>query len=154
MAVFDQDNYNAIKAKLIIDPIHMTEELFELPQLQTDATEAVAECQRIRDEAKDALDIAQAEAAAELRYADPDSKKQPSEALIKSELLLNEAVQTAMEVLRDAEYNLSLWKSLADGIRAKSYAISKIADLIQAGYTTPNTMYSDRRRNFPQRGVT
>lgn len=158
--MLDQDSYNHIKTKLVIDPVRLTEELVELPQYQSDASEAVAECQRVRDEAKDYLEITIAGAAANIRY-DENNAKKPSEAQIESELLLNEEVQTAMETLRDAEYNLNLWKALADGLRSKSFAISKIADLIQSGYTTPTSLYAERRTNIDrerkqlvQRGVT
>lgn len=153
----DQDTYNRIKSALLIDPMRLTEELMTMPQLQSDASEGFAEAQRERDEAKDVLDIAKSTASAELRYPpeEPISPglpaKQPkalSEERIKSEIVLDQNVQDAMDALRTAEYNLALWKGLADSVRAKNGAIRAMADLIQSGYATRTSIYEERKREI------
>jgi hypothetical protein len=141
----DQDIYDRLKFKLVIDTTRLTEELEELPQLQSDASDGYAEAQRDRDDAKDTLEIAKATAAELLRY-DLAMPKQRSEATISSELLLDPNVQAAMEAFRIAEYNLSVWKSVADSMRSKKDAIRTISDLIASGYTTPTAIYSTRKR--------
>jgi len=138
----DQDVFDKLKGKLTIDPLRLTEELVELPALQQEASEMAAEWQKARDEAKDAVELAKSNVGFEIRS---ESARKPPEEQIKSEVLLSEEVQTAIAALNDAEYNLSLWKSLADGMRAKSFAIGKIGDLIASGYTTPNSLYAERR---------
>jgi hypothetical protein len=148
--MLDEERYQEVKRHLNIDPARLTEELVEVAQWQSDAMEGVAEAQRGRDNAKDYLETVKAEAAAALRYP-TDGRKQPSEALIASELLLSPEVHAAMDGLREAEHDLSLWKSVSDSIRTKSSALRVIADLIQSGYTTPNAIYSDRRTKINER---
>lgn len=140
----DQDKFDRLKGRLTIDPMRLTEELIELPSLQQEASEMTAEWQKARDEAKDALELMKATVGYDIR-SDTAYQRKPPEDQIKSEVLLSEDVQTANAALNDAEYNLSLWKSLADGMRAKSFAIGKIGDLISSGYTTPNSIYAERR---------
>ena len=138
--------YAKLKQSLLIDPMRLTEELVELPQVAQEAAEQAAEAQRERDTCKDALDMAEADA--DWRARDRLSGAgRLTEAVIKAEVVVDETVIAATTALRDAEYNLNLWKSLADGLRTKSYAIGKIADLIAAGYTTPNSIYAERRIN-------
>ena len=141
----DDVHYRSMKARLIIDTLRLTEELTELPQMQQEAAEFAAEAQRQRDEAKDLLEQIKAEAAANIRLMDVDARKPRSETQISSEILLDDTVREAVASLRNCEYDLSLWKSVADGLRSKSAAIKVISDLIAAGYTSPQSIYSDRR---------
>jgi len=139
----DQTRYDQMKSLLLIDRMRLTEELENLPSVMQEAAESVAECQRDRDAAKDALSIAIAEA--DFRVREYHTGEKVNETQIKAEAAVDEAVIEATEVLRTAEYNLKLWQGLADGMRSKSYAIGTIADLIKAGYITPDTIYVERR---------
>jgi hypothetical protein len=146
----DEERYNFIRARLTIDPMRLTEDLIELPQHQQEASEGAADAQRLSDEAKDILDQTKAQTADSIRN-DPDLKKQPSEAQITSEILLDDNVRDALATLRETEYELALWKSLADGMRAKSTAITTISRLIEAGYTSPTAIYQQRRAQINEK---
>lgn len=140
-------SYDSLQAHLRIDPLRLTEEVVELPQYQQEASEGAAAAQLTRDDAKDTLAHVTAEAADALRNRGTGDK-QPSEATINSKVQLNRDVQQAQAELRAAEYDLALWQAMASAFRAKMTSIRIIADLIQAGYTTPTSLYSDRRTNL------
>lgn len=141
-----QTAYDTLKNNLRIDELRLTEELIEQPQFQDDVSGWTANAQRRRDECKDRVDIAKAQAASDMRNVPVG--KVPAEVRIASEILLNPIVQETMGDLRDAEFDLALWKALADAARAKKDAIRTISDLIASGYTSPTTMIEQRKREL------
>jgi hypothetical protein len=141
--------YERLRVRLDVDKLRLTEELMELPQWQVDAGEATAEATRTRDEAKDLVDYTKAEAAANIREEDANAGGKPrSEKQIESEVLLDRDVREALSLLRQADYDVSLWRAVHDGFRTKSSSIRTIADLIQAGYTTPSAIFEERRETL------
>lgn len=143
--MMDEQRYVELKSFLPVDQMRLTEELMELPQRQMDASEGAAEAALYRDQCKDLVDQAKADAAADIRNLDINERKPRSETQIASEIMLDEKVREALADLRNAEYDLATWKALSDSMRTKSSSIRAIADLIQAGYTTPNAVLTQRR---------
>ena len=111
----------------------------QLPSLQQEAAELAAEAQRIRDEVHDLAKQVEAEIKAQKRIATPGI----SEARLASEVLLVKEVIESHDAANQADYELALWKTVADGMRTKSTSIRTIADLIAAGYTSPDTVRRD-----------
>lgn len=142
----DGERYEHLRRQLAVDPLRLTEELVELPPLQQEAGEHAADATRDRDECKDAVEVAKAIAAADLRAYDAEHNlKQRSETQIDKEIMLDSNVIEALTSLREAEHAMALWRSVSDGVRTKTTSIRTIADLVQAGYTTPSSLYDKRR---------
>lgn len=138
--MIDEKRFNQLKTRLAVDTVRLTEELMQLPSLQQEAAELAAEAQRTRDEVHDIAKQVEAEIKAQKRLATPGI----SEARLASEVLLEKEVTEAHEAVSQAEYELAMWKTIADGMRTKSSSIRTIADLIAAGYTSPDTVRHER----------
>jgi len=138
--MIDEKRFNRLKARLAVDTLQLTEELMQLPSLQQEAAELAAEAQRTRDEVHDIAKQVEAEIKAQKRLATPGI----SEARLTSEVLLVKEVTESQEAANQADYELAMWKTLADGMRTKSSSIRTIADLIAAGYTSPDTVRNER----------
>lgn len=150
------DVYQRLKSKLVFDPLEIDQELIELPMIIMDAAEETAERLSARDRAKNALDLASAEASDELRRTDIlDAKGNPkirSEAQILTEVPLNKNVQGCLIELENAKYDLALWHSLIDALKAKRDAMKVYADLTISGYLSPSSALNNRRADIRNAG--
>lgn len=159
MELYNKKLYDRLKARLAINPLALDEELINMPQLVIDIGEQVAECLSFRDGAKNDLDIAVAEAAANLRAipiegenakGEPVSKVR-SEKQIEAEMPMQKTVKGATAALEDAKYDLAMWQTLMDAARTKSHTTQKVADLTLAGYLTPDAAYHKQRDRLTEK---
>lgn len=141
--------YERLRSKLKLDPLDLDQELIELPLLIQEAAELTAHRVTSRDRAKNALDVAMAQAADHLRRAPvADGKggtKLRSEAQIETEIPLYDNVQEAITKMEDAKLELALWQALCDALRAKRDSLKLYADLTISGYLSPNVALSERK---------
>lgn len=149
--------YDRLKRKLEIDALSLDQELIELPVLILECSEYSSEKLAQRDRAKNELDLAMAETADMLRsnwtVDAKGSQKQRSEAQIASELALSKTVQAAQINLEEAKFELALWQSMVDSLRAKRDSLRIIAELTISGYLSPNSILKDRQTEIRQASI-
>lgn len=136
--------YSRLRSLLAIDSMQLDKELMEQPQLLSDILDQVSYAQGRFDEATSEQKIATAIAAGELRDELVNGKPR-SEATITSEVQLNTAVAESRSLVNDTNLELSLWKSLADGARAKGDSLKGLTSLTVSGYLAPSSAYEARR---------
>lgn len=131
--------YLNLKKKLTIDLLRIDDEIMELPSTIQEASEYATEMLDGLATADHCLDIARAMAANKLRQV-PDGTKSPSETQIASMIELDDDVKEARILVNEAKHNSRLANDLVSNLREKSHHIRKAADLIVAGYITPNAI--------------
>ena len=149
--MFQEELYTSLRACVIIDAMQLTEELIQQPMLLLSASESAADIIQLRDACKNALDIANAEAARLLRTAVDDNGKAYSEQRILSMTPLNPKVQEAAAELEEARHSVAYWQALVDAFTEKGSALRRIAELTTSGYITQASTYADRRQELSEK---
>jgi hypothetical protein len=139
--------YDALKAKLPIDLLRLDSDLTELPQLVQEAAEQAADLLNELNSADHELDVAKAQAAADIRAAFEGSKA-PSETQISSVIELNPNVQAARVKLNEARFQSKKANDMVSSFRDKSRLIGKCADMIVSGFITPSSVYRKEKEHM------
>jgi hypothetical protein len=120
--------------------MRVDDDLSVMSMLIQEAGEYASSAIEARDSAKDELGKVEAVVSDRLRQ---ESK---SEARIKSELPMAKEIQDAQVIYNLAKLDADLWKNLCDSLRGKSSSLRVVADLVQAGFFTPNFILDKRRQ--------
>jgi hypothetical protein len=141
--------YNDLRDKLDIDLLRLDDSLIEMPLLVMEVGEEVALALGDRDRAKNAYDLACVSAANDLRKTpnvdSQGNEKQRSEKQIESEIGGQPAVIRAQAAYEDAKFEAARWQTLSEAVRTKGHSLSRICELIVAGYLTPNAVRETKR---------
>lgn len=143
--------YQSLRAALGIDLMRIDQDLVDYPSLLTEACELCAEVTRTRDMAANTLRLTEAEEAGKLRATPTPEGKTRSEERIKSEVPMAEPVAAALFALEEAKAEQAKWSALVEGLRAKGSSLKRVAELITAGFLSPNAVYQDRREELARR---
>lgn len=140
--------YVWLKNKLSLDLCSIDDEVMEMASLIQQAGELTSTAIEIRETAKEEYERSKAQAADVLRKTPDPKGKQRSETAIQSELLLSNEVEQKAKELSKSRLDASLWQSLTEAFRSKNSAIRIVADLLNSGYLTPNTIYEKRKKDI------
>lgn len=119
--------------QLGIDKDKLDEVVSQHPQLFHHVAEGYAYAVSRRDEAKDNIKQAEAEAEAELRDIGDHSKK-PTEAAIKTGVSVHKLVTRAKRAYMATSLEADLWLALKDSFHSRRYMISDLVSLHLGGY--------------------
>lgn len=144
--MLNEHEYITLRNALTVDPNALDNDLINIAMQQISIAEYAAEAATAKAHAEFQYDQVVADTSAGLRASD----EKPSEARIKSEVYLYDAVLQAHNDVVEAERDYALWRGLADAIRTKNGAIGHISDLIKAGYMSSTSIRHDRRETIQQ----
>lgn len=142
MSISNEEDYMRLRARLIIDPLMLDDELIHMPMLIMEASEHAMNAIHKRDEAKAVLEWTRANVAASLR-ADTSVKR--TDASVAADIQLDADYGRAQDELLAWGHDASLWQALVDALREKSRSLNKTADLMLSGYLTPSAAQAERR---------
>lgn len=145
---FETERYRRLKQKSRLDLMDIDSELEELSFLVQEASEYAAKANEIREQAKDNLEISEAEIADALRQEPQANGKPPSESMVESKIPLSNVYIIKKAELSRARLDAALWQSQVDALRTKSSSIRAAADLITSGYMTTNYITDKRRKEL------
>lgn len=123
-----------LKKHLAINKYALDEELENQAVIYFEISENCAEALSYRDEAKQAVELVDAEVADAIRkdFARRDEKL--TEAKLSQEVLLSAKHVTAYQDYLDTKKNAELWMALKESFSQKGHALREMADLYVAGY--------------------
>ena len=124
-----------IKEQLAIDPHKLDEELLYQPLLCYEYNELFAEAQHDRDIAKEALDVAKAEADKEIRN-NPKTFgiSKVTETSIANAVTLHSKVKSAMQTLIDSTYQFNMLKAAVAAVEHRKKALEGMITLFVSSY--------------------
>jgi hypothetical protein len=137
--------YEELSAKLQVDELRLDEEIIELPRLLQEVNEYVAAAVYMRDQVQNEIKIAMAEESRDIRVHSEASAKRLTEASIEVGVVLSPRIKAMQTRFEDVKYDLARWQALSEAVRNKGYALKNVAELIIAGYVTPDTIIKRRR---------
>lgn len=121
---------------LDIDPLKLDEEWLAQPKLYFVWAEKAADTRQEVDNAKTAIDIAKAQTDSRIRR-NPTKyglKESPTESSISAKVLLDDAVQEAVQAYSDARHNADVAQAAVTAIEHRKRALTMLVDLHQSGY--------------------
>jgi len=127
--------FRRLQETLVIDMMSIDETLIRLPSNQQRASELCAEALKQRDIALNELIRIQAAVEVEIRAIEP--KK--TAAAVQAEMLLHEDVIVCQQNVENAKEDAAKWNGLVDAIKQQGSSIKRLAELITAGFLSPNT---------------
>ena len=142
------EKYEFLKRFVQIDPIDIDEEVATMSTLIQDCGECASLAVEMKDQAKEALETAKAEACEALRSTPTEKGKERTETAISTQYQLDKNYQEKQELLREARYNAALWTTLQSSLQSKSYSLRVVADLIQSGFLTRDYIVEKRRKEI------
>lgn len=140
--MFQEALYARLRARLVSNPLKLTDELIEQPALMQDAVEAASDAIQIRDAAKNSLSLEEARARDRFRASVDDNGKAFSDTRITSMIPLDPAVIQATEELEEAKHSAAYWQGLVDSFGDRGSSLRRVAELTVSGYLTPNAAYA------------
>jgi len=114
------------------------------PNAIQEAGELVAAADMIRDQAKNAVLVAMAEAGERMRLVLVGGKE-PSQVKIDSMMPLDPEVQAAKQVVSTSTYEADLCAALFRALETQARLLGKAADMVVSGYLTPTALNDQRR---------
>lgn len=130
--------YEELKNHLSIDLLRIDQDLVKMPFLLQESAELAAELSDATNIASHAYDVTRSEVANELRQVEP-GERAPSEARVESMLEADNRVQKARREKDNAKYKEKLATDLYYSLKEKSRLLIKTADMVIAGYISPNS---------------
>lgn len=146
--MFSEKQYEGLKGRLKIDGMRLDDELIQQPVLLQTVIELAADALQIRDAAKHALDLAEADAAWRIRSIPDENGKLPAENKVTALIPLDREVKAATQELDECKHDLAYWQGLVDSFKEKGSSLKRIAELTIAGYLAPNAAYAERREEI------
>jgi hypothetical protein len=123
-----------LREGLVIDPNNLDEMLMGHPMLFWAVSEQYVLAASIRDEAKEAIDVIDAEMNADIRKEIEDDGEKVTEKLVASYVLVNPLHQTAVQKHRDAKTEADLWHALKESFSSRNYMLREMASLLVSNY--------------------
>lgn len=123
--------YEALKAKLIIDPLDLDFAIIKQPDLYADVGEAFAKAESIRDQAKSCLEEESAELDAEIRS---NTTNKLTESQVANAIKLETSYKDALDQYLIAKEIAGRWKALLESFSQRSYMLNHLVSLHISGY--------------------
>ena len=146
-SVYEARKYGTLRAQLHINEMDVSAELVSHPSVLMDVLEVCTGAIRERDKVEQALSVAKAIVADELRMEKVDGKA-PSEAQITSRILLDDRIVNAVAEVDKARSDVALWNALAEAMRFKGSSLKRLAELTVAGFIAPSAVHEKRREDL------
>lgn len=141
-----QQRYDNLSRRLRIDMADVDNELVDMPMLVQEAAELATDANDVENLAHLDYDVARAEYGQRLRL----ENDRISEARIESSMPLDPIVVQARVGYERAKIDSALCAALVSALRTKSSLLQKAADMMLAGWITPNAAYERRRAEINQ----
>lgn len=144
LPIFKPEKYTWLKQQVPLDLLDIDEQIMKMPTLLQECGECAAQAIEIKDSAKEDLEIVKSRMAARLRGIDYKGKSR-SETMIQTEIPLESEYQVALQELRDARLDASLWQNLMNTLEKKNFSIHTAGGYINSGLISVPYLLEKRR---------
>lgn len=137
--MFKADEYEKLRAGLVVDMNNLDKELEQLPMQMQEVTEGTAAAFWHRENMKLRLDVRSAEKAQSFKRAfSTDAGRPISDKQVEQMLVADGELIEMAELLEHTKEDANRWGGLVEAYKAKGRALQRLSELLLAGWTAPN----------------